>query len=240
MLRIAATADLHGHLPEILPSDILCICGDIFPPETDDDVQGQGRWFEETFLPWIDSLPVPRTVLVGGNHDTFLEKESAELLRRFGDADAGRLVYLCGTSADIAFGNSDSVTVFGTPYSPLPVRHTAFCGGHRFLADKFPVAEMAAADIILTHTPPCGIGGLGVPAAEPDIDLGCRELTQALHEVQNIPPPEGRAARVLFCGHIHQASHSPVTEGGMTLLNVALTDNSKARVYPPAYISLGI
>ncbi len=243
MLRIAATADLHGHLPEIDPADILCIAGDIFPAEYDENPSMQEEWFRDKFTLWIQKLPVRRIVLIGGNHDRFLEIRSGEFIKRYGSPD-GRLVYLDGTSVTLNLPGG-KVRIFGSPYCPLPVRHTAFCMEPALLADKFPPEELAAADIILTHTPPSGAGGPGTPAAEPWLDLGCRELEQGLRRAQDISshtsaPDAGTTSPdshpvLLLCGHIHQGSHETVRLGRFAITNVAFTDNDKMEAYPVRY-----
>ena len=68
-----ATADLHGHLPDMLPCDLTVICGDIFPGEMDRDTEAQGVWFRNAFIPWVERIPSERVILIGGNYDYWIE-----------------------------------------------------------------------------------------------------------------------------------------------------------------------
>jgi len=241
-LKIAATADLHGQLPEIAPADILCIAGDIFPAAYDRSPESQGEWFEKVFKEWVSDLPVGHVVLIGGNHDRYLELNSVELGQRYGSPD-GSLIYLDAYSVTLTI-HGRRIRIFGSPYCPLPHKHTAFCLEPAILAGKFPSHELARADIILTHTPPSGAGGPGTPVSEPWLDLGCRELERGLRMAQIIPhtdkgdaSSEKRPA-LLFCGHIHQGSHEVVPFGRLSIVNVSYTDNSKMPAYPVRYFTL--
>lgn len=51
-MRIAATSDLHGHLPEVPDCDLLLIAGDICPLE-DGSIRVQGRWLDTELLGWL-------------------------------------------------------------------------------------------------------------------------------------------------------------------------------------------
>ena len=76
-MRVAAISDIHGFLdnPRNMPEgDVLCICGDIVPLEFQVDTVRSISWFCLEFVPWVESLPYKKVLLLAGNHDFFLEE----------------------------------------------------------------------------------------------------------------------------------------------------------------------
>ncbi len=53
-MRVIATSDLHGNLPEIEPCDVLIIAGDHFPLKVDRDYALSMAWAEKYFIPWLE------------------------------------------------------------------------------------------------------------------------------------------------------------------------------------------
>ncbi len=73
-MKIVAISDLHGHLPQLPEADIICIVGDITSDDHRKDATAQWAWYNETYLPWVESLPARKVITVAGNHDyCFLE-----------------------------------------------------------------------------------------------------------------------------------------------------------------------
>lgn len=71
-MKVVATSDLHGFLPQIPPCDLLLIAGDVCPV-WNHRLPFQRKWLRETFTPWLESLPARKIVGVWGNHDSIAE-----------------------------------------------------------------------------------------------------------------------------------------------------------------------
>jgi len=74
-IKIAATSDWHGTLPEIPKCDLLLIAGDIVPKEDQDSLRRSLMWFEGTFIPHIKKTKCKKCIFTAGNHDFFLTTE---------------------------------------------------------------------------------------------------------------------------------------------------------------------
>lgn len=68
MVKIAATSDLHGYLPNIEEVDILLICGDILPLDIQVNMPKSLQWLEYSFKPWAEALKCDQVVFIAGNH----------------------------------------------------------------------------------------------------------------------------------------------------------------------------
>ena len=112
MPRVVTVADLHGNLPADLPDgDVLAIAGDVCPLE-DHSVDFQRRWLEDSFYPWLGSLPHPDVVWIAGNHDFACQSE--------GWTAGGRGTYLLDSATTAA-----GLSFYGTPWVPK-LRRWAF------------------------------------------------------------------------------------------------------------------
>ena len=90
-MKICAISDLHGYLPNnIEESDLLLIAGDLIPLDIQSSYSLSEEWFEVDFNNWIASLPVDKVIIVGGNHDGFIDDKC--LL--FRDILSSKCIYL--------------------------------------------------------------------------------------------------------------------------------------------------
>lgn len=60
-MRIGATSDLHGILPEIEPCELFFICGDIMPLSVQLNMPASLEWLKTEFIPW-DCVPCTLTI----------------------------------------------------------------------------------------------------------------------------------------------------------------------------------
>lgn len=204
-MKIVATSDLHGALPEEVPDcDLLVIAGDISPFKNQHLPKEQIQWFEREFCPWLKNLAAPRINLIGGNHDFFLEtpegKEAVENLEE--DSDS-RLTYLENDWV-ICETNPGPIMVYGTPYTPnlprwafqvydgelkdAPPRQP-FTPAPRWAKDVFDDIPHEL-DILISHGPPSGYGD--------KVSLSHTGSTALLEAVERAKP------RIMICGHIHE------------------------------------
>jgi Icc-related predicted phosphoesterase len=171
---IAATADLHGFLPEVPPCDLLLIAGDLCGPSA---IERQFVWLKSTFAKWLLEVPAVEVVGIAGNHDWIFEKAPD----RVPDL---RWHYLQDSGIEL-FG----LKIYGTPWQPR------FCDW-AFNLDEPELDRWFAkipddTDILLTHGPALGLGGLCID----DHEAGSPSLLKHLERVQ---------PRLHLCGHIHE------------------------------------
>lgn len=208
-MKILATSDLHGELPEIKKTgDVLVIAGDICPA-TNHTFKFQKKWIKNQFIPWAENLInnkiVKDIIFVAGNHDWYFEhiynfnKESdiTDILPK-------SIHYLRDTSIVI-----DGIKFYGTPWTP------EFCGwafmrNSKSLNDIYSLMNKTKnIDVLISHGPPHGycdkvkrvyhspVRGEYTSESE---SLGSNELT---NNVKILKP------KWVFCGHIHSGNHKP-------------------------------
>jgi Icc-related predicted phosphoesterase len=210
-VRVAAVADLHGHLPEVPRCELLLIAGDLCPP-TNHDATFQAGWLDGAFRSWLDGAPAETIAAVAGNHD-FIFANAPELVPHL------RWTYLQDSVARI-----NGVTIWGSPWTPwfhdwafnAPLRH-----GEAFLTERYGGAPEDA-DILLLHGPPAGHGDV-VPSGE---HVGS---TAALHLVDRVAPA------LCAYGHVHEGRGTWL-RGDTQLANVAAVDSAYALRTEPVVI----
>lgn len=212
-MRLAATSDLHGHLPVIESADLLCIAGDITPDCICRDADLQWEWFNDVFMKWVAALPCEKVLLVAGNHDYCFEK--------FTPVSTGKLVYLQNSGVEL-FGYS----FWGTPNVPRPFNNFAFCQNSHQLLESFRQIPDHL-DFLICHAAPFGVNDCGVWRKGLK-DLGCKELTEAIQD---------KEISQIFCGHIHRGNHKPGVWRGKQIMNVSLTGDRKEVRYEVVYIN---
>jgi Icc-related predicted phosphoesterase len=199
-LKIVATSDLHGKLPEIIePADIMIIAGDVVPLNIQRNKPLSKEWFESEFADWIETLPVDQVFMVAGNHDFYLETITEQDLSALRVACKGKLVYLNNETRTYIDDNGLQWSIFGTPYCHEFGRW-AFMLPDRNLIDKFKDIPDKV-DIIITHDPPFSMGDVDVVLEDFNrnwIHLGNKPLVSKLFDVK---------FKALFCGHIHSGEH---------------------------------
>jgi Calcineurin-like phosphoesterase len=232
-MRIVAMSDLHGHLPEIPPCDLLIIAGDVCPDRFGPlfavhAPDQQALWFNQTVRPWLDQAPATRTILTWGNHDWCGELTE---FRRDSPAEApgAALNIVVDLEVRVPAGKGDeAVSVWATPWSNLFL-HWAFMKPPAALADVYATIP-AGIDILVSHQPPHGFGdrffNVATGAAE---HLGSRELLSAIERVR---------PKLVICGHIHGA-HGRYVHKGIPIYNVSVVDEQYSLVYKPTVLDFG-
>lgn len=189
-VSISATADLHGHLPQLQAADLAVVCGDIFPAGLDKAPYAQGVWFKKEFLPWVDRQDCNHVILIAGNHDHWIEKNNELLRREYAPEALKKLIYLCDSGMEFK-----GMTIYGTPWVPTPFRNKAFSVEEDGLREKYAKIPQKV-DLLLTHTVPYDCNHIGFSELDMQ-DIGSKELRKAV---------ESRDIRFLVGGHIHSSS----------------------------------
>lgn len=210
---IAATADLHGFLPDTddMPvCDILLIGGDVCPVRGGHGITRQTYWLESEFEEWLQNIYVDgvakHIVGIAGNHDFAFKNWKKD------DFPDLSWHYLHNSAIEI-----DGVMIWGSPFSPT-------FGGWAFMAEEVVLAEMYEkipfdTNIVLSHGPPkyiCDTStylGMGMSAA-----AGSSALTNRLHY------GEFPSLRHVVFGHIHEA-HGHEEIDHVDYWNVSMMDS---------------
>jgi len=202
-VKIVATSDLHGHLPQNLPNgDVLVIAGDITLNYKSDYIS-QAEFINFQFREWANSLvslgKYKDIVWIAGNHDKFLEDHPKLFCPSPFDK---RVHYLENNGVTI-----DGVNFWGTPDTE------PFCGWgfntprekRKEIFSKIP----EDVDVLISHGPP-KVGMLG--KCVNGYDAGDEVLVDCIRRVQ----PE-----YCFCGHIHEGGGEVEVIGETVCMNVS-------------------
>lgn len=135
------------------------------------------------FDEWGGRLPLPtdRKIVIAGNHDITLERES-----EIAEAHLTQWTYLRDSSVTVL-----GLKVYGTPWSP-----SFYPENWVFNQDRGEPALQrweqipTDTDILVVHGPPYGYGD-----AVRGVNVGCVDLTNRLNLIR---------PRLTVCGHIHE------------------------------------
>lgn len=206
-MKLVATSDTHGMLPDIEPCDLLIIAGDVSPVNDDHAVYNQRYYARNFFFPWMKEQPANQIVWIAGNHDFFTEDVSFRQVLHEAPSNSW---YLCDSTIEVF-----NKTIYGSPWVPnLP--------NWAWYADSTHFRKLGAAmpdcDIAVLHGPPFGyldhVAGAGSVGA-PFIEEGLRRAK-----------PE-----VAICGHIHEGWGKAII-GDTDLYNVSFMDEMYDRENP--------
>lgn len=208
-IRICATSDIHGHLPEIPDCDVLLLAGDLGPYPFDKNVKG---WWRNEFGPWLADLTMRGIVVLGiaGNHD-FILRDEPEFIHGLG------LPWIYLQDSGIQY---KGISFYGTPWQPW-YAGWAFQGpewdeSETFLDKKFEKIPEHV-DVLISHAPPAGI-------LDKVGNRYCGSLSLNRH-IQRVMP------RLAVFGHIH-VGFGVETIGECTMANVSLCGTIKGASVP--------
>lgn len=209
-MKIVATSDLHGHLPQIPECDLLLIAGDICPVQNH-RIAFQRKWLDHTFRHWLDSVPAKHVVATWGNHDWIGDK-APDMVPSL------RWGMLVDRGCEI-----DGLNIWGSPWQ-IPFCDWAFNLAEPMLSEKWAQIPHDT-DIVVLHGPPYYYGDLAPaypPRAEPE-HVGSASLLARLNVVE---------PKLAVFGHIHDA-YGRWSIRGMTLANVSLVNEAYRPVNEP-------
>lgn len=228
-MKILASSDFHGKLPEIkIPFDLFLIAGDVCPVECHGK-KFQEEWLLNDFVKWINSLPFntpwSKVVMVWGNHDFWGEtcgKENTLGLERMCN---NRLKILNHESYNFEFPVNDGVDdfkIFGTPYCGM-------FGRWAFMKEDDELDKLFSeipndTDIIVSHDSP-NVYGLG------DITQGywAKQGTGnrvLFNHIKRVEP------RLFVSGHFHSGNHDFQKIGSIYMANVSYINEAYDPYWP--------
>lgn len=228
MTKICALSDLHGHLPNIQPCDLVLIAGDIVPLNIQFSLEQSTLWFLEDFANWINNLPCTEVVAVAGNHDRLLERASfiahaIELKTEF------KFNYLSGFNY-IYEDDKNKFNIYGTPWCHK-FGNWAFMQSEAWLQGYYSNITDDV-DIILSHDTPA-IGDLDLLPPNQwnpnSVHAGGISLAAAIKRVK---------PKYVFCGHLHTCKDKYYKLDDTEIYNVSILNNDYQEVYEPFYIEV--
>ena len=202
-MRIVAFSDthmLHDNV-EIPDGDLLIFAGDMSICKTVQDVS--------RFNAFLKTLPHPNKIVIGGNHDHLLAYSSDIAKELLQDA-----IYLEDSSVTI-----EGISIYGSPWQPT--FNTKACSAFalprgKIIRKKWDLIPEGV-DILVTHSPPCGImdedGG---------VSHGCSDLLERVLQLQ---------PKLHIFGHIHN-HNGMVTVGKTCFINCNV--KAKSGIVRPA------
>jgi Icc-related predicted phosphoesterase len=190
-LRVVAVADTHGlhDQVDVPPGDFFVHAGDLTREGTVGDIRG--------FDDWLETLPHRHKIVIAGNHDFAFERE----------AQAARAQLRSGVYLQDEAVTLEGVRFYGSPWQPWFFDWAFNLPRGEPLRKKWARIR-ADTDVLITHGPPQGHGGITQSGA----DAGCEELLAA---VERIEP-----AYHVF-GHIHEA-YGVTTNRATTFVNASV------------------
>lgn len=230
-MKICATSDLHGILPEIKPCELVLICGDIMPLRMQRNIPQSEKWLKTTFADWVKSLPCEAVVMVGGNHDWVLFNMYQDFLKQnalLRTPTNGKLVLLENTIYKHISSEGKIYTIWGTPFCK-PFGNWAFMYEPETLIKAYETMPEYC-DIVLSHDAPllCGLGEIH-QGFQKGIDAGNSWLADEMLR---------KHPKYTFCGHIHSGEHELQFLDDMKMANVSLVDETYSETFKPLYLDV--
>lgn len=224
-MRIIAISDTHGlpdvDLKEISQADLLLIAGDTVDVYLQKSMQWSEDWYKNSFIPCLESLDCKEIVMIGGNHDFWLEKNPD----KFREMIKGtKISYLLNEYKEVTIG-SETITIYGTP----------LC--HKFFNWAFMPSDEEQErifketmddrhiDIFLSHDAPYGCSDI---CFESRYDNKAHIGNHVLRRVVLDKNPE-----YFIHGHLHSANHNMEKLGNTKVYNVSIVNEDYMTAYKP-------
>ena len=244
-MKIVAISDLHGHLPELQPCDVVVICGDIIPLNIQKNYEASLAWLCGPFQSWALKLDCKKVVFIAGNHDFVFEQLYNGYVQMMGDnMPTTRLYFHSERICDTLFQMDNTydpkliylcdgsyvyrgVKFYGTPWCPN-LRNWAFYGDKQHLLNQFNKIPDDV-DVLITHCPPkYGLQGTVLETNWNYMsDFGCVALQQVIDE---------RFADKdmwILSGHIHSGKHEVEKMNNVKYRNCSIKNEDYGVAYQP-------
>lgn len=233
MLKIGAISDMHGILEgfTVQECDYLFIAGDVVPLKIQSRTKDTYAWVKETFIPWLESLPVKEKILmVPGNHDLVAERHWDEYKKCFEGHE--KIVNL-----NCEFYEDNNLKVYGSPMCKI-FGNWAFMLSQeeqQSIYDLIPTdafMDTNKPSFLLTHDAPYGVSDIILQQDCRWADgshIGNKVLRDLILRTQPM---------YNIHGHLHTTSHEEEFLGKTKVVCVSLLDENYEVVYEPTYIEV--
>lgn len=226
-MKIVAISDLHGDLPNSLPEgELLLIAGDTVPLRMQSNFEQSRKWWLNDFCNWLKTLKFERIILIGGNHDGFLETHGQEIKATL---IINKCIYLCNEQYTYLSYDGKTYTFFGTPYCKQ-------FGNWWFMYSQDKLEELYKdipkdLDILLSHDAPYGVSDIcyqNTPWNDGS-HIGNKALRDAILD---------KAPAYCIHGHLHSSNHDEEILGTTKVYNVSLKDERYIMTYKPLTLDI--
>jgi Icc-related predicted phosphoesterase len=213
VLKLVCISDTHDQGEDITIPD-----GDILIHAGDLTGSGNRRQIARAF-DWISSLPHKYRIVIGGNHDFFLESQGDEKWD------------LVNSYPNIHYLEEDSIKLEGITFWGSPVQPWFY----DWAFQKQRGQELSEhwqkipnkVDVLITHGPPLGIGDWG---KDPTIHFGDGDLLLRVYQVK---------PKYHIFGHAH-AGYGIYAKDGITFVNASSCTEQYRPINPPIVIEYEI
>ena len=204
-MRIVAISDTHRNYKYKIPDgDVFIHAGDIGNFEKHDDPSAY-----DLFLEMLEKLPHNHKLVIGANHDKYLEDHEAEFLEK----SKNICTYLKDDSEII-----DGICFYGSPWTKYINPHHAFGVDFNHIKNKWHNIHEET-DVLITHQPPYQILSQDING----VDIGCKALNRKVFKLDIL---------IHFMGHCHFQGGEYKQIGSRLFYNVAYdkTYNNKCAI----------
>jgi len=211
-VKIVCISDTHGEHEQVsLPfGDVLVHAGDITAHGTRNDFLN--------FIEWFASHPHQHKVFIGGNHDTYLEKEPDEIAS-------------VAASHGVSYLNDSGIEIDGVQFWGSPITPRFF--DWSFMRDEEDIHHHWAlipenTNVLITHGPVWGVLDEVERAPKVTESTGCKMLAQRVKEV---------SPSFHIFGHIHECYGSRLIDKTQHV-NVSTMNNGYQIQNAPVIVEL--
>jgi len=226
-MKIFAISDTHGISDydtiksQVKGADLLLIAGDTVDLSIQRSMLWSEDWYRETFIPCLERLDCKEIIMVGGNHDFWLEKNADKFKEMIKGTN---ISYLENEYKTVEIGGQQ-INVYGTP----------LC--HKFFNWAFMPSDEEQEkifketmddrhiDIFLSHDAPYGCSDI---CFESHYDNSSHIGNHVLRKVVLDKKPD-----YFIHGHLHSANHKEEMLGSTRVYNVSLLNEDYTSVYEP-------
>lgn len=225
-MKIDCVSDLHGFQPNLPGGDLLILAGDY---TLSNKLLQWGSFFH-----WLSKQNYSKKILIGGNHDGFLEscypqnekdldehKELQYFLDAQGEGSIESFDYLCDSPTEY-----NGLKIWGSPWTPT------FYNWH-FMKDRGDDIKKKwdlipeDIDILITHGPPYGILDVNNRGEH----CGCMDLREAIFRVK---------PKVHVFGHVHEQGGKTIDLCITKFINASIMDSQYKPSNKPVSILLNL
>lgn len=151
-ISVVCISDTHNSTPEVPHADLLIHAGDLTQHGSYEELKTQ--------IHWLSSLPHPRKVVIGGNHDLLLDADfAARFPARVPDTAAynsvdlnwSDIVYIQNREVSLTFLNGRKLKVYGSPQTP---EFGVWAFQYPAIRDAWTHTIPDDTDVVVVHGPP--------------------------------------------------------------------------------------
>lgn len=232
-MKITAISDMHGTLDfNVEKSNILFICGDIFPLRIQRQMFLCEQWLNDTFINWCKNQPVEKIYLIGGNHDLFFQFKGKEKLKElFRYTNITYLEDELTKYVDNKTGKEYSI--YGSPWCHKFGNWSFMNYNDKELENKF-LQMPDNVDFLLTHDAPYGCSDL---LDDKQLELMHRKNPGHIGSIGLANAIKVKKPKFNLHGHLHSTNHNEEDLEGTKVYNVSYVDEFYNPKYKPLIIS---